>query len=310
MSSVSRLLDAVGLLLIAVGVLLLAFTAYQLWGTGIEQARSQDRLAEQFATSVSLPASSASATTVPAPTVPATGAPDSPSTTGTVPRHGDAVGRMQIPSIGVDEWMVAGARLDDLEKGPGVFAGSVLPGQTGNFAVAGHRTSYGAPFGSLDKLREGDDIIVTTADGEFTYKVTDSRIVPPSEVSVLAQVKDRAIATLVTCHPKWTSKNRLIVTAELAPVHTPALPTPLAVADYPGDAGSEQITPGWLHDRSRIVPTAAWSAALVAMWVAARRFGRGRVMRRATVWSVWALASVPSLYVMFDNLSGLLPANL
>jgi hypothetical protein len=93
-------------------------------------------------------------------------------------------------------------------------------------------------------------------------------------------------------------------------VHTPAPPTPLAVADYPGATETEQITPGWLHDRSRIVPTAAWSAALVAMWVAARRFGRGGAGRRMTVWSAWALASAPSLYVMFDNLSGLLPANL
>lgn len=291
----SRLLDVTGRSLVTAGLLLLAFTAYQLWGTGIEQARSQERLERQFTTSVSAPATTAT---------------DSPTTTVTVPRHGDAVGRMRIPSIGVDEWMVAGARLGDLEKGPGVFAGSVLPGQTGNFAVAGHRTSYGAPFGDLDKLRDGDDIIVTTADGEFTYKVVDSRIVPPSEVGVLAQVKDRAIATLVTCHPKWTSKNRLIITAELAPVHTPATPTPLAVADYPGATETEQITPGWLHDRSRIVPTAAWSAALVAMWVAARRFGRGGAGRRVTVWSAWALASAPSLYVMFDNLSGLLPANL
>jgi len=77
-----RLLDAVGRSLIAAGLLLLAFTAYQLWGTGIEQARSQQRLEKQFTTSVSAPA---------------TTAPDSPTTTVTVPRHGDAVGRMQIP---------------------------------------------------------------------------------------------------------------------------------------------------------------------------------------------------------------------
>lgn len=288
----SRLLDAVGRALIAGGLLLLAFTAYQLWGTGIEQARSQRALERQFETTAVVTATTQQPgmTTVPR-----------------VPVPGDSVGRIEIPSLGVDEWMVAGARLSDLEKGPGVFAGSVLPGQTGNLAVAGHRTSYGAPFGDLDKLREGDAIIYTTAGGTFTYEVTGSKVVPPTEVGVLAQTKDRAITTLVTCHPKWTSKNRLIVTAELAPVHEPAAPTPIVetVASDPA-----QITPGWWHDRSRILPTVLWSGALLAIWVAARRLARGGRLRRAGVWAVSAVLFVPSLYMMFGNLSGLLPANL
>jgi len=288
----SRLLDAVGRALIAGGLLLLAFTAYQLWGTGIEQARSQRALERQFETTAVVTATTQQPgmTTVPR-----------------VPVPGDSVGRIEIPSLGVDEWMVAGARLADLEKGPGVFAGSVLPGQTGNLAVAGHRTSYGAPFGDLDKLREGDDIIFTTAGGTFTYEVTGSKVVAPTDVGVLAQTKDRAIATLVTCHPKWTSKNRLIVTAELAPVHEPAAPTPIAETTTIDPA---QITPGWWHDRSRILPTVLWSGALLAMWTAARRLARGTLGRRAGVWGITAVLFVPSLYMMFENLSGLLPANL
>jgi sortase A len=285
-------LDAVGRVLIACGLLLLSFTAYQLWGTGIEQARSQRELERQF-----------ERTAVVADTTQQPGTTSVPR----VPVPGDSVGRVEIPSLGVKEWMVAGARLSDLEKGPGVFAGSVLPGQTGNLAVAGHRTSYGAPFGDLDKLREGDDIIFTTAGGSFTYEVTGSRVVPPTDVGVLAQTKDSAIATLVTCHPKWTSGDRLIVTAELAPVHEPAAPTPIVetVAAEP-----EQITPGWWHDRSRILPTLVWSGVLLAIWVAARRLSRGGLRRRAGVWAVAAVPFLPSLYMMFKNLSGLLPANL
>ena len=288
----TRLLDAVGRALITGGLLLLAFTAYQLWGTGIEQARSQRALERQFETAAVVTATTQQPgmTTVPR-----------------VPVPGDSVGRIEIPSLGVDEWMVAGARLADLEKGPGVFAGSVLPGQTGNLAVAGHRTSYGAPFGDLDKLREGDDIIFTTAGGTFTYEVTGSKVVAPTDVGVLAQTKDRAVATLVTCHPKWTSKNRLIVTAELAPVHEPAAPTPIAETAT-GEPG--QITPGWWHDRSRILPTILWSGMLLAMWRAARRLARGSLGRRAGVWGITAVLFVPSLYMMFENLSGLLPANL
>lgn len=289
---ISRALDALGRVLIACGLLLLSFTAYQLWGTGIEQARSQRELERQFEKTAAV-----------------TGTTQQPGTTSVprVPVPGDSVGRIEIPSLGVDEWMVAGARLSDLEKGPGVFAGSVLPGQTGNLSVAGHRTSYGAPFGDLDRLREGDDIIFTTAGGTFTYEVTGSKVVPPTEVGVLAQTKDSAIATLVTCHPKWTSKDRLIVTAELAPVHEPAAPTPIpeTVTSEP-----EQITPGWWHDRSRILPTVAWSGVLLAMWTAARRLARGTRRRRAGVWGVTAVMFVPSLYMMFENLSGLLPANL
>jgi len=288
----SRFLDAVGRALIAGGLLLLSFTAYQLWGTGIEQARSQRALERQFETTVAV--------------TPTTQQPGT-TTVPRVPLPGDSVGRIEIPSLGVDEWMVAGARLADLEKGPGVFAGSVLPGQTGNLAVAGHRTSYGAPFSDLDKLREGDDIIFTTAGGTFTYEVTGSKVVPPTDVGVLAQTKDRAVATLVTCHPKWTSKNRLIVTAELAPVHEPAAPTPIAETTTIDPA---QITPGWWHDRSRILPTILWSGMLLAMWRAARRLARGTLGRRAGVWGITAVLFVPSLYMMFENLSGLLPANL
>lgn len=289
---ISRALDALGRVLIACGLLLLSFTAYQLWGTGIEQARSQRELERQFEKTAAV-----------------TGTTQQPGTTSVprVPVPGDSVGRIEIPSLGVDEWMVAGARLSDLEKGPGVFAGSVLPGQTGNLSVAGHRTSYGAPFGDLDRLREGDDIIFTTAGGTFTYEVTGSKVVPPTEVGVLAQTKDSAIATLVTCHPKWTSKDRLIVTAELAPVHEPAAPTPIPETVT---SESEQITPGWWHDRSRILPTVAWSGVLLAMWTAARRLARGTRRRRAGVWGVTAVLFVPSLYMMFENLSGLLPANL
>lgn len=291
-----RLLDVTGRLLVAGGLLLLAFTAYQLWGTGIEQARSQRVLERQFEDQSAESALVTDTTQQPGTT-----------TVPRVPVPGDSVGRIEIPSLGVSEWMVAGARLSDLEKGPGVFAGSVLPGQTGNLAVAGHRTSYGAPFGDLDRLREGDDIIFTTAGGTFTYVVTGSKVVPPTDVGVLAQTKDSAIATLVTCHPKWTSKNRLIVTAELEPVHEPAAPTPIAET---GTGGTEQITPGWWHDRSRILPTITWSVALLVIWAAARRLARGGWGRRAGVWGIATVLFVPSLYMMFANLSGLLPANL
>ena len=135
----NRVLDVLGRFFITTGLLLLAFVAYQLWGTGIKQAQSQKSLAADFAR-------------VTATTVRGTSAQYDRA----VLQEGDVVGRISIPSLGVDSWIVAGSKLKYLEKGPGVFPKSAMPGHLGNFAVAGHRTSYGAPFGDIDRLKKGD----------------------------------------------------------------------------------------------------------------------------------------------------------
>ena len=78
-----------------------------------------------------------------------------------IPETGDPVVRLQIPSIGVDYKVVEGVGLDELKKGPGHFPESVLPGQLGNAAIAGHRTTHGAPFYDVNKLDPGDTIVLT-----------------------------------------------------------------------------------------------------------------------------------------------------
>ena len=287
-SPLNRILDAVGRTLITAGVLLLAFVAYQLWGTGIQQAQSQKSLARQY--SFLYPNRPSTVTTVP-----------------TLPKEGEVVGRIAIPKIGLTTWMVAGARLKDLEKGPGLFAGSVLPGQLGNSAVAGHRTSFGAPFGRLNEVVEGDEIIYTTAWGTFTYTVTKQAIVPATRVDVVKTTDTtKAITTLVTCHPKWTSEKRLIVRAELTATQKPLPATPLATVTW---ETTEEAFPGWFHDTSRILPTVLWSVVLVAVWLIWRRL-RGTGVRRVLVSAVSAAAFIVVLYVVFENLTGLLPANL
>lgn len=282
-----RSLDVIGRTLIGAGLLLLAFVAYQLWGTGIQQARSQKTLEKQF--SYLYPARPTT-TTVPV-----------------MPKEGEVVGKISIPKINVDTWFVAGAKLKDLEKGPGLFADSVLPGQFGNAAIAGHRTSYGAPFENLDQLVTGDEITYTTAQGTFTYTVTKSMVVPPSRIDVV-KTKDetKAVTTLVTCHPKWTSENRLIVSAELSSSHVPLPATPLATITW---ETLEEASPGWFHDTSRIVPTALWSLGLVLVWILGRRFA-GNGWRRVAVVTASSAVFLVVLYMVFENLSGLLPANL
>jgi LPXTG-site transpeptidase (sortase) family protein len=108
-----------------------------------------------------------------------------------------------------------------LQQGPGRYRSSALPGQAGNFAIAGHRSSHGAPFADIDRLRSGDQIYVTDESGtRFTYRVIGSRIVSPKgswAISSDPLGRGRPLLTLTTCHPRYSSRQRLIVWAELEP---------------------------------------------------------------------------------------------
>ena len=152
------------------------------------------------------------------------------------PEAGEAIARIVIPSIDVDAVVVAGVEIDDLRKGPGHFSTTPLPGQPGNAAIAGHRTTYGAPFGRLAELNAGDAIIVETLQGRFVYRVLPGqpgmaghtlgfRIVAPTALEVLDDVGDNRL-TLTTCHPKYSSRKRLIVHAALVGDPVVRLPRP------------------------------------------------------------------------------------
>ena len=98
-----------------------------------------------------------------------------PSTAPPPPAEGNGLARLEIPKIGVDKIVVEGVGVEDLRKGPGHYPGTALPGVVGNVAIAGHRTTYGAPFGDIDKLKPGDEIILTTVTGRYVYNVTGTQ---------------------------------------------------------------------------------------------------------------------------------------
>ncbi len=98
-----------------------------------------------------------------------------------------------------------------------VAVGTSLPGSGGNFGIAGHRTTYGAPFGNLDRVEIGDDILFQTNTNEYKYKVVDIKIVSPEENYLLGSFGDDRI-TLSTCHPKFSAKQRLVVIGKLEKV--------------------------------------------------------------------------------------------
>jgi sortase A len=287
-------LDLIGKTLISTGVLLLLFVAYQLWGTGIAERQAQNKLKSQFVTS----------TTV------ATPATDTPITTTLPPppKKGDVVAQIIMDKIDVNKFVVAGVGYKELEKGPGLFAGSPLPGQLGNVAIAGHRTTFGAPFGRVNELAKGDRIVMKTSRDEFVYLVTGApTIVKATDVDVIRTVDPaRAILTLVTCHPKWTSENRMIISAELEPTVV-AQEATVFVAD--ANEPEAVLTEGWFHDPSAWPMVILFAFLLIAI-AGLARWWAGKKWRAVIVYPVAAVVFLPTLFVFFGYLTRLLPTNL
>ncbi len=124
------------------------------------------------------------------------------------------IGKLIVPSIGLESVLIQGAGTSDLREGPGHWPETPLPGLGGNFVVSGHRTTYGAPFFKLDKVIEGDEIQVLMPYVAAQYRVTETMIVAPDEVEVVAQRGLEEIS-LATCHPIYSARQRLVVKAEL-----------------------------------------------------------------------------------------------
>lgn len=127
--------------------------------------------------------------------------------------EGDAVARLRIPRIGVNEIVVDGTDTDTLKRGPGRYRGSYMPGEGELVYVAGHRTTYGAPFSHIDQMRKGDAVFVELPYATFEYVVTGYRIVPATKVSELESRGFEQLA-LQACHPRFFATERYIVYAK------------------------------------------------------------------------------------------------
>jgi sortase A len=130
---------------------------------------------------------------------------------------GDAIGRLKVPRLGADFVMVKGSDPADLRKGPGTYDGTPLPGVGGTAAVAGHRTTYLAPFRHLDDMRPGDRITVEMPYATFTYRVQRTKVVDADALWILRRAGyDRLV--LSACHPLFSAAQRIVVFARLAAV--------------------------------------------------------------------------------------------
>ncbi|MFV0517886.1 MAG: class D sortase [Aminipila sp.] len=126
------------------------------------------------------------------------------------------IGRISIPSISSDQLLLEGSSTQQLKYGAGHITGTALPGEIGNCSIAGHRNyTFGSYFNRLDEVNIGDSIVVDYNNTTYTYIVTESLIVNPDDVSVLMKTPDTATITLITCHPKGSNTQRLIVKGSL-----------------------------------------------------------------------------------------------
>ena len=130
------------------------------------------------------------------------------------PLRGDAIGKLSIPSIGVSEYVVEGTDADNLRKGPGHYPDTPLPGQHGTTAIAGHRTTYGAPFRNLNKLKHNDRIVVELPYGTFVYRVDRTQIVDDSALWVTKRVGHDQLV-LTACHPLYSAAQRIVAFSRL-----------------------------------------------------------------------------------------------
>lgn len=125
---------------------------------------------------------------------------------------GDAIARLEIPDLGLDAVVVNGTDPDELRRGPGRHVDTFMPGERELVYIAGHRTTFGAPFSDIDRLDVGDRIVLELPYGRFEYRVTGHRIVDQYELSVL-RTRGREELALQACHPRFFASQRYIVYA-------------------------------------------------------------------------------------------------
>ena len=315
---VRRVVREVGLGLVTLGLVTFLFVAYQLWGTGFTERHDQIVLQRQFqslghAASAPRPVAASAARATPTTTAnPAAGGELSPSTP-----IGTAIDHLVIPAISVNKYVVQGTAENDLMQGPGHYLGTPMPGERGNAGIAGHRTTYGAPFFQLGHLRKGDWIYLTdTANHTFDYRVVGHEVVPPSDVSVLDPTR-WAQLTLTTCNPPYSATSRLVVIARLVgrPAATPPAPAPATPAAVAAP-GSRDVVP-----LPAALPTSlgtgnanAWGPAVgfgalaAALWVLTRvAIARRRGWRKAPVLVAGLVVCAAPLWFCFQNVVRLLP---
>ena len=128
---------------------------------------------------------------------------------------GSPIGRIELPTLGRKYVVVQGTDVGTLRKGPGHYPGTVFPGQAGTVAIAGHRTTYLAPFRTINELKHGQRIVLKMPYGRFTYAVEKTQIVGPNAIWITRRVPGAPRLVLSACHPLYSASHRIVVFARL-----------------------------------------------------------------------------------------------
>jgi len=314
-----RVASVLGYAFLAVGCLLLLFIPYALWGTGILTAHSQAVLHREFVNELHR----TDRTVPPAVLHPKTTTATSPPIVAPAmadPAIGAPAGLLSIPAIGLSMTLVEGVGTAQLRDGPGHYPDTPMPGEAGNVGIAGHRTTYLHPFYNLNELRPGDPIVITTVQGTFTYRVVDTVVVSPNDVSVVDPTPTPQL-TLTTCDPRFSASHRMVVKATLAAssLAVPASSTRSAASTGPSrPSGSGTKAPSRAQPATTALagrsgdwaPGILWGAGMVAVAVLFWTVGR-----RRRGWQRWATLSVGTVAVLvvmfffFGAIAPLLPAS-
>jgi sortase A len=304
MSTLRRVADILGRVLIGVGVLILLFTAYQIWGTSVQEARTQSGLRTQLQHETNNEAVRRALAQESALDKLPTGPPVAAPTTA-APAEGQPIGDIRIPVIGINQVVVEGTNTPDLRKGPGHYIGTPLPGQAGNVAIAGHRTTYGHPFYNLDSVKAGDPIVLTTLQGIFVYDTTKNIVVSPSDTTVVDNVIGNQL-TLTTCNPRFSASSRLVVQATLA--HSQMFPNSGLPVEHAlhADPKSQSLAG---NSGVSLADAFFWgfvtAAAITGIFFGAWRFRR----QRWVIYGVGTLGTLVLLWFFFGAITPLLPAS-
>lgn len=334
-----RIQMGIGKFLIAAGLILLLFVAFQLWGTGLETSNGQNKLESKFSKAygkeldISESTSAEELFTALKDIDPKT-APEIPAAA-----DGAPVGAIRIEKIGLAMWMVENVEKEQLKLGPGHYPSTPLPGQHGNAAVAGHRTTYKAPFNRIDELVAGDKIQIATTQGLFTYEVmkpvipegveviesgeskgqawftvrpntngglvlANKRIPDPNDPTKQIVAEDQPdMLTLTACHPKYSAKQRIVVQAKLVSDLSPVVQ---AVSTKDIESSSQKIEDSLAGDPAEKWPALWFGLAALFVWILVIIIGK--------IWMKWPaylLGVVPFfflLFLCFEHVNRFIPA--
>jgi len=313
----------IGVVLVWAGCLLVAFVAFQLWGTALYTDHAQGNLRTQLDHKLgrtSLPLASLESARPGSDPAKSSGIPPiatSVAPTTAQPGVGQPIGLLAIPKLGLDDVVVQGTGEPQLQGGPGHYLGTALPGQMGNAAIAGHRTTFAAPFYDLNELVRGDPVFVLTSQGLFRYDVAFSEVVSPGDTAVLDTASYPEL-TLTTCNPRYSASSRLVVVALLdLGAKAPSIPSTKGPAtnhdarpQVPASDLSQSLAGSTSGQGGQVLPAVIWGvlflAGLVALRVGARR------LRRPVSWGCYVVG-VPlllaALFLCFSHVSLALPAS-